>query len=77
MLLQARAREAAEQSRRILEEEKAKDAAWREAVKMVCLLALAVVLLNPHNCAGGYTYSKPHAVAPFQGEEAALTGPSH
>ena len=63
MLLQARAREAAEQSRRILEEEKAKDAAWREAVKMVRLLAIAAVLLSPHACAGGYTNSKPHAVA--------------
>ena len=35
--LQARAREAEERSRKILEEEKAKDAAWRQAVKMVSL----------------------------------------
>ena len=35
--LQARAREAEERSRKILEEEKAKDAAWRQAVKMVNL----------------------------------------
>ena len=33
--LQARAREAEGRSRKILEEEKAKDAAWRQAVKMV------------------------------------------
>ena len=35
--LQARAREAEERSRKILDEEKAKDAAWRQAVKMVSL----------------------------------------
>ena len=38
--LQARAREAEERSRKILEEEKSKDAAWGEAVKIVCFLGL-------------------------------------
>ena len=41
--LQERAREAEERSRKILDEEKAKDAAWRQAVKMVSLFTYRTV----------------------------------
>jgi len=44
---QARAREAEERSRRILEEEKAKDAAWRDAVKLVRSPNLHLLMLQP------------------------------
>lgn len=49
-LLQARAKEAEERSRKILEEEQAREAAWRQAVLKVCCMCFLWIMNVPVNC---------------------------